>query len=80
MKPPTFELHVHDSEDRDRGGRITLPIMPYPGLVILHKTGTWEVQKVQILARDRDSLAEKHDDPHMVMVLAKSLESASFFD
>lgn len=79
MEPPKFEVLVHEDERYQQKARLVLPVMPYPGLVILHRTGSWEVLRVQLMARDGESLAEKHNDPHMVSVIAKE-RPVSFFD
>lgn len=79
MNPPRFEVFIHDSEMHQQKGRVVLPIAPYPGLVILHRTGAWEVLRVSFLVRDENSLSAKHDDPHVMTVTAKALEG-SFFD
>lgn len=79
MGPPKFEVLIHESERHEQKARVVLPIMPTPGLVILHRSGSWEVLRVSLMTRDENSLAEKHDDPHLVSVIAKGLEG-SFFD
>lgn len=77
--PPSFEVFIHESKKHEPKGRVVLPVLPTPGLFLIAESGSWEVLKVQLLCRGTNSLAEKHGDPHMVMVIAKEHEG-SFFD
>jgi hypothetical protein len=79
MDPPRFEVLVHEGERHEQKARIILPVLPYPGLILLHRSGSWEVTSVQLLVRDKESLAEKHGDPHLVTVIAREV-NGSFFD
>ena len=66
-------LHHADSKETVWPSFVT-PVLPYPGLRILHANSEWEVKQVRLHVRDKDSLAARNDDPHLMDVLASEVE------
>ena len=67
-------LHRADGQGTGWPPTFVMPVLPYPGIRILHGNSEWEVKQIRLHVRDKNSLAARNDDPHIVDVLAVEVE------
>jgi hypothetical protein len=61
-------LHREDSHE-SIGSSFEMLELPYPGLRILHESSEWEVKRVRLHVRSKNSVAALNNEPRLVDVL-----------
>lgn len=59
----------NDSNDEQIGEPFPLPVLPYPGLRILHAGGCWEAVRVQLSIAQPGSINARTGAPALVDVM-----------
>ena len=63
MTPRGYRVQFYDQDDKMFGEPFEMPSLPYPGLVIFHEGGGWEITAMAVDAVHPRSMAAREGGP-----------------